>query len=153
MSFLPDPRAEIPSDASGLSLASRTACELRAQYRACAGAGAERTRLGIISPSLWRIQLRLAQQWPTGGALSERASRAAEWPEFRSPEDPQIDGRWTTVWSAVTEQGLNRRDQGRACHSDRGGDPGGVGGVRTLPEIEASYLSRGQGGSRFQTEH
>ena len=34
----------------------------------------------------------------------------------------------------------------------RGGDPGGVGGVRTLPEIETSYLRRGQGGSRFQTE-
>ena len=34
----------------------------------------------------------------------------------------------------------------------RGGDPGGVGGVRTLPEIKTSYLRRGQGGSRFQTK-
>ena len=29
--------------------------------------------------------------------------------------------------------------------SRRGGDPGGVGGVRTLPEIETSYLRGGQG--------
>ena len=31
--------------------------------------------------------------------------------------------------------------------STRGGDPGGVGGVRTPPEIETSHLWEGQGGS------